>query len=120
MKKKRQYNWKMQKFISIKIIADVYGPLAIHPKFNEEGWTITHLKTGYHFGPEIESWETAQVIAQELASEPVWDFVSINPTKKFNAAKKWAIEVFDKFGYSRKSTPSQAQSQLADNESQNK
>lgn len=62
--------------------ARVYGPLALHPKvvFDEyegrtrhEGWTITHVRTGYAAVPEVRERDEALRLIWLLRDED-WSF----------------------------------------------
>ena len=96
-----KHTWEYKKPISIKISADVIGPLAVHPNFNPshpDEWTITHIKTGLRLGPTFSTVQEAHHAAEMLSEKDVWDFSVIKPTTKFRAAGEWAKAVFCRLG----------------------
>ena len=55
-----------------KVDAELIPPFAIHPTFNGEGYTLTHMPTGLAVMAEHESYEKLKKLAEVLARDSDW------------------------------------------------
>lgn len=77
---------------SMKIKAEVFGLLAVHPTISKEiyGWTVTHIPSGWAVKAQVEDKSKAVELAKALSHLP-WEKVS---AERFpNKIRKEAIEI---------------------------